>query len=192
MTRLLPATVLALLFGCGEPKPDDTAPADDTDTTPAGDCETEPEGWDLTSGLYTTLTEEALSLGCENAAGNGMHVHVGESIPLEITRTGHCLEAVSEPGSQAAMAMTGATDGSAFELTGTLDFELGTCVLLIEAVMSGTMTADATFDYRMDATLTVKEELSPDACSFIVGDTENHTFPELPCSWAWAGSGALE
>jgi hypothetical protein len=90
------------------------------------------------------------------------------------------------------MEFAGATDGEAFELEGSIDFELGTCVLLIEAVMASTLTADATFDYRMDATLSIKEELSPDACSFIVGDTEQHTFPELPCSWAWSGSGALE
>ncbi len=185
--RFLPL-VLPLLLACGD-KPDDTQA--DTDVPP-GDCETEPEGFDLTSGRYTTLTEEALSLGCENAAGNGMHVHVGESLPLEITRTGHCLEAVSEPGTPSETSMTGFTDGTSFDLQGSIDFELGTCVLLIEAVMDGTLTADGAFDYRMDATLSVKEELSPDACSFIVGETEQHTFPELPCSWAWAGSGSLD
>jgi hypothetical protein len=184
--RFLPLALLPLL-ACGD-KPDDTGDS----ATPPGDCETEPEGFDLSSGSYTTLTEEALSLGCENAAGNGMHVHIGESIPFEITRTGHCLEAVSEPGTQAEMSMTGFTDGAGFDLTGSIDFEIGTCVLLIEAEMDGTLTADGAFDYRMDATLTVKEELSPDACSFIVGDTEQHTFPELPCSWAWAGAGALD
>ena len=192
MSRALLPTFL-LLLACGDPKdPDDTAPADDTDTTAPGDCETEPSGFDLSGGLYSTLTEVAISLGCENAAGNGMHVHVGESIPIEITRTGHCLEAISEPGTGAATDMSGFTDGATFDLSGGIDFEYGTCVLLIEATMDGTLLADDSFEYTMDATLSIKEELSPDACSFIVGDTEQHTFPSLPCSWAWAGSGALE
>ncbi len=186
----LPLLLLPLL-ACGDKEADDTAPPADTDAI-VGDCETEPGGFDLSTGSYAVLTEEALSLGCENAAGNGMHVHVDETIPMQITRTGMCLEVISEPGTPAEMTLEGLTDGDGIELTGSIDFEYGTCVLLIEAVFDGTMTADGAFDYRMDATLSVKEELSPDACSFIVGDTEKHTFPELPCSWAWAGSGALE
>jgi hypothetical protein len=192
MTRLPLLLSLLPLLACGDKDTDDTAPIDDTDTTPVGDCETEPSGLPLVSGSYTVLTEEAISLGCENAAGNGMHVHVGESITMQLTRTGHCLEAVSEPGTQAEMALTGMTDGSSFQLEGGLDFEYGTCVLLIEGVMDATLTSEDSFEYRMDATLSIKEELSPDACSFIVGDSEKHTFPSLPCDWAWAGSGTLE
>jgi hypothetical protein len=192
MRRALFSSLLLPLLACGDKDPTDSDdPADDTGPV-AGDCETEPAGFDLATGSYTTHTEEALSLGCENAAGNGMHVHVGEVIPVEITRTGHCLEAVSEPGTPNELAYTGMTDGESFALEAAFDLEFGTCVLLIEAVMDGTLTADSTFDYRMDATLSVKEELSPDACSYIVGDTEKHTFPELPCSWAWAGTGAME
>ena len=192
MTRCILATLLLPLLACGDKPDDDTAGVDDTDTVITGDCETEPSGTAMASGSYTVLTEEALSLGCENAAGNGMHVHVGESITMEITRTGHCLEAVSEPGTQAEMALTGMTDGADFQLEGGLDFEYGTCVLLIEGVMDATLTGEDSFDYTMAATLSIKEELSPDACSYIVGDTENHTFPSLPCDWAWAGSGTLE
>jgi hypothetical protein len=188
----LPTLLLLPLLACGDKDTDDTAPVDDTDNTAPGDCESEPEGYAIVSGSYTTTTEEAISLGCENAAGNGMHVHVGESIAMQITRTGHCLEAVSEPDTPAEMALTGMTDGVGFQLEGSLDFEYGTCVLLIEGVMDATLTGEDSFEYRMDATLSIKEELSPDACSFIVGDTEQHTFPSLPCDWAWAGSGSLE
>ncbi len=192
MSRTSLATLTLLLtLGCGDPK-DDTAGPDDTDTTPAGDCETDPGGYPLATGRYEVLTDEAISLGCENAAGNGMHIHVGQTIPMDFSQAGACVQTVVEPDTPGAMVMEGMSDGAEFTLQGSMDFEYGTCVLLIEATMVGTLTADSTFDYRTDATLSIKEELSPDACSFIVGDTEQHTFPSLPCSWAWAGSGAPE
>ncbi len=191
MTRTSSLFLSALLLvAC--PKDDDTGTQETDDTAPVGDCETDPGGHGLAEGSYLVSTDEAISLGCENAAGNGMHVHVGEDIPMDFLQTGACLEATSEPGTDAEMDWTGMTDGDTFELAGSVDFEYGTCVLLIEAVLSGTMTADNTFDYRTDATLSILEELSPDACSYVVGDTENHTFPELPCDWAWGGTGTLE
>jgi hypothetical protein len=177
------ALLLLPLLACGE------EPPEDTEAAPAGDCEREPSGTAMLSGRWETATEEALSLGCENAAGKGMHVHVGETIPIEITRTGHCLEAVSEPGTPNELTYTGATDGEGFELEGSFSMEIGTCELLVEAVMTATLSGEAAFDYRMDATLSVLEEHSPDACSYIVGDSAKHTFPELPCSWAWGGTG---
>ncbi len=185
------ALLLLPLLACGDKEPDDTAGPEDTDAI-VGDCETEPGGNALTSGSYTTLTEEALDLGCENEAGNGAHVHVGESIPFEITRTGYCIDAVSESGTPNEIVWTGMSDGESMELTASLEEELGTCVLQVEFTMDATMQSETSFEYRIDGTISVKEELSPDACSFIVGETEKHTFPELPCSWAWAGSGTLD
>lgn len=190
MTRtFIPA--LLLLLACGDKDPDDTAGGDDTDT--AGlDCQTDPGGFALASARYAVLTDEAISLGCENAVGNGMHIHVGETIPMDITQTGACIEATVEPDTPSPMVMTGMNDGAEFTVQGSMDFEYGTCILLIEATMVGSLSADSTFTYRTDATLSIKEELSPDACSYIVGDSKQHTFPSLPCDWAWAGSGAQE
>jgi hypothetical protein len=178
------ALLLALaLSACGEKTPDGP---DDT-----GPDDTVPDGFVLADGTYTLGIDEVVFNACENDVGNGLHIHVGETTPVEIAQDGASLTAVSDPGSEAEMPMTGTTDGAAFDLTGDVELPIGTCVLNIHAILTGTLTADSAFDYRMDATLSVKEELSPDACSYIVGDGEKHTFPELPCDQAWIGTGAL-
>ncbi len=184
-----PALLTALLLAsCGDP--DD--PKDTQDSgTPAGDCEVEPGGYALDSGTYTVGIDAEVFNDCENAVGHGLHIHVGEDTMVEIAQTGECLLATSDPGSDAEMPMTGATDGESFTLDGGVSFELGTCVLTVHATMTGTLTADSAFDYRMDATLSVEEEMVEGACEVIIGDEDQHTFPFLPCDQAWTGTGTL-
>jgi len=177
--------VLALAAcACGAPA--DTQAPEDTGPDP---CTVDPAGTLLTSGTYTLGIDEVASNGCENDVGNGLHIHVGETTEVAISRAGRCLDATSDPGSEMAMPMTGSTDGEGFDLAGDVPLEIGTCVLGIHAVLTGVLSSETAFDYRMDATLSVQEELSPDACSYLVGDGEEHTFPELPCSQAWTGTG---
>jgi hypothetical protein len=186
MPRILVCLALLALPACGEKEPLDTAPED------TGPADTVPDGYVLADGTYTLGIDEVDYNHCENDVGHGLHIHVGETTPVEIEQEGTHLTAVSDPGSEAEMPMTGSTDGETFDLAGDVELSVGTCILNIHAILTGTLTADSAFDYRMDATLSIKEELSPDACSYIVGDGKEHTFPELPCDQAWTGTGALE
>jgi hypothetical protein len=186
--------MLLILMACTSPKPD----SDPADSTPPVDSEAEQicEALDvdtaLESGLWAFGAHDAVFNDCENSAGKGLHIHIGEDTFVDLVRDGTCLEGVSDPGSDQEMQFVGETDGSAVILEGsTVRIEVGTCVVGVTATLTGTMTASNAMDYRMDATLDIVEELSPDACSYIIGDTANHTFPELPCGQAWTGTGHL-
>ncbi|MFH1467418.1 MAG: hypothetical protein ABIO70_23745 [Pseudomonadota bacterium] len=186
MHRAFAWLILLALAACGDKDTADTA-MDDT-----GPGDTVPDGYVLEDGRYTLDIDEVVFNHCENDVGHGLHIHLGETTPVQITQVGTSLSATSDPGSDAEMPMIGTTDGATFDLAGDVELSVGTCVLNIHAILSGTLTADSAFDYRMDATLDIKEELSPDACSYIIGDGEEHTFPALPCDQAWTGAGALE
>lgn len=143
----------------------------------------------ISTGLWSAGIDEALLNDCENSAGKGLHIHVGENTMLDVDGSAlPTLVMVSDPGSEQTMEMTGSQDGEDFSVTGTVELEIGTCIVGIEATLTGRMTGQESFCYRMDATADIAEELSPDACSLIIGDTENHTFPKLPCEQAWQGT----
>ncbi len=185
--------MLLIFLACTSTKPSDSGDsAPPIDSDPDRVCETLEVDTALESGLWAFGAAEAVFNDCENAAGKGLHIHIGEDTLVDLVRDGTCLEGVSDPGSDQEMEFVGETDGSAVSLQGSqVRIEVGTCVVGVTATLTGTMTASSTMDYRMDATLEIVEELSPDACSYIIGDTANHTFPELPCGQAWTGTGRL-
>lgn len=184
MRRLLPLLPLAVLVACG-----DKDDAVDTDTQPevTQTCADPVDPWPMTAGRWRTTIDAELFNNCENSAGQGLHIHVGEDTFMEVQVDGACLDIQAEE-----MPMQGFTDGQQFVVEGYFTFDIGTCTIGVPATMTGTMVDITHFTYRMDAGAVVDSEFSPDACSLIVGDTENHTFPALPCDQAWEGEGFWE
>ena len=168
----------------------DSSPPVDSDEP--RECEALDVATALESGVWAFGIDQAEFNDCENSAGKGLHIHVGEDTLVDLVRDGTCLDGVSDPGSEQEMIFEGETDGSAVSLQGSVvRLEIGTCVVGVSAALTGTMIDASTMEYRMDATADILEELSPDACSYIIGETENHTFPALPCEQAWTGVGHL-
>jgi hypothetical protein len=171
----------------------DTADTQATDTPlePLG-CADTPVETTVATGTWILSIDEALFNHCENQAGKGLHIHVGEDQRVDFDSSADPeITAVSDPGTESAMTFTGVQEGSNFAVEGNVLVEQGTCVWGINAVMRGEMTGPDSFCYQMDAQAYVHEEISPDACALIQGETENHTFPVLPCDQAWIGVGAL-
>lgn len=187
--------MLLILMACWGDKPDTNEPLDSeapVDSEAEQVCEDLDSPTALESGLWAFGAHEAVFNDCENSAGKGLHIHIGEDTMVDLVRDGTCLEGVSDPGSPQEMQFLGETDGTAVTLEGsTVRLEIGTCHVGVTATLTGTMNASNTMEYRMDATADILEELSPDACSYIIGETENHTFPALPCEQAWTGVGHL-
>lgn len=186
---------LCLLLACqfGPPSKDiqDTA-VQDTGPWEAPECEPEAvDGFALAQGNYALSIDEALLNDCENSVGKGLHIHVGEDQTVFFSQDESCLEAMSDPGADLEMPWGGTTDGQTFTLEGFVALDIGTCQIGINATMTGTMTADSTFSYEIQATADVNQEFSPDACQLIIGETEDHTFGKLPCDQAWVGVGSL-
>lgn len=181
------APMLLLLLACISTK--DTNATDDSaaDSAPV-DCTTLPDPSALTTGTYLVTIDSTVFNDCENQAGKGLHIHVGENQMFEVSAEGACLTTQDSAG----MTMTGYEQDGAFALDGFIELEIGTCTVGITAHMSGEMTGEGTFDYRMDATADVYAEVVEGACQYIIGETEDHTFPALPCSQAWVGTGALQ
>ncbi len=194
MSRLSPALVLlALSVACSKDDPEtvDTAPEEEVEDPVVLDCVLPAVDTPISDGVWAVGIEEALFNHCENEAGKGLHIHVGEDTLIEVDASNFPeLSAVSDPGSPQAMNMSGSQNGAGFDLSGTVELEIGTCIVGIEATLTGQMTGQDSFCYQMDATAFIAEELSPDACSLILGETENHTFSKLPCDQAWVGVAA--
>jgi hypothetical protein len=200
MSRLSPALVLfpallslSALLGCtkDDVEPEDTAPEEVEKDPVLLDCVLPAVETPITDGMWSVGIDEALFNHCENEVGKGLHIHVGEPTMLQIDASNYPeLSAISDPQSEQSMPMTGSQDGANFELVGNVEFGIGTCIIGIEATLTGQMTGQDSFCYQMDATASIAEELSPDACSLILGETENHTFSELPCDQAWIGVAA--
>lgn len=156
------------------------------------------------SGTWEMNLDEVLANGCENAAGNGLHLNVDEVTVVDFAQgDGDCLtgDEVPETSDDPAMAWEGTVSGSdSFALTGFVEVVMGTCVWGVEAEMDGTVVSDSELAYSIDATLVVVREGGyteeggewqdiEGACDLIVGDEEHHTFPSLPCDASWAGTG---
>lgn len=173
-------------------KANDTGDTEEpTPLEPLG-CAADPVDVVVPTGAWVLTIDEALFNHCENEAGKGLHIHVGEDQRVDFDSSAHPeITAVSDPGAASEMTFTGVQEGSNFVVEGVVYVPFGTCTYGIQAVMRGEMTGEESFCYQMDAQAFVHEEASPDACALIQGETENHTFPVLPCDQAWIGVGTL-
>ena len=193
LTLLTALGLLTTLVGCtkDDAAPVDTSPEEVEKDPVILDCLLSPLDTPVSDGMWQVGIDQALFNHCENQAGKGLHIHVGEPTMLEIDASNYPeLSAVSDPANPQSMPMSGSQDGANFELVGNVELEIGTCIIGIQATLTGQMTGEQSFCYQMDATASIAEELSPDACSLILGETENHTFSELPCDQAWTGVAA--
>ncbi len=159
------------------------------------------------SGTWSMSLDAVDENGCENAAGNGLHLNLGELTSVTFKQgSGDCLsgDEVPESDDDPAIAWEGTISGSdSFDLTGFAEVIFGTCVWGVEAAMTGTVVSDSELSYAIDATLVVVREGGyteeggewqdiDGACDLIVGDEAHHTFPSLPCDASWSGSGTPE
>lgn len=197
---LLVSSGLGLLVACTfGPPPTDKDPTEtgsdtgEEDTGALEECVPhQVSGLGLAEGNYVVSIDEQIGVNdCENEAGKGLHIHVGQDQTMWLSQDQSCLEGISDPGAELEMPFIGETDGSDFELEGYVVLPIGTCSIGIRAVMTGHMTGESAFTYRMDATADIHEEHSPDACQLILGETSDHTFSHLPCDQAWRGEGHL-
>ncbi len=203
---------LILLACAGNKNADDTASIDNDGDgyTVADDCNdddasvhpgADPTGaFLLQDGDWVMSIDEEDFNHCHNAVGNGLHIHTCENTDLEFTRTGGCVTAVvkNNPGEEDDITLTGWTDGNTLTVQGSSPppFETGTCFLLIQVGLQATLQSENSMDYRVDTELLVEKEGGyvngefveiPGSCDLMVGDTSDHTFPELPCDQAWTG-----
>ena len=176
----------------------------DTATEPSCDAGADTP-YTFPSGTWEMSLDEVGGNECENAAGNGLHLDLGEITVVDFSQgEGDCLtgDEVAASADDPAMAWEGTTSGSdAFSLSGFVEVVMGTCVWGVEAEMEGTVVSDSELAYRIDATLVVVREGGyveeggewqdiEGACDLIVGDEEHHTFPALPCEASWSGTGS--
>jgi hypothetical protein len=213
---------LLMLFACGGEKDqsEDTAvDADGDGYFVAQDCDdsngdvnpgAEPGGsFPLQSGTWIAIVDEDQLNECENTVGHGIHIHVCEpgacdTTDFDLSREGSCVD-----GADDDVGWTGTQEGDQIVLYGTAEFPIGTCVLGIDATLTGNLDSDETFSYDVDAEFFVLregvcmdgsdvdyedcenwQELS-DACDLIIGEQDQHWFSKLPCSQAWTGRAGL-
>ena len=128
------------------------------------------------------VTEEALYNHCENDAGNGPHIHLGETNTLDFIEDGDCLRTTANDTFPADME--GLHDGTEFELEGSFIDEWGTCELQVDATFAATLTDADSFTYTFHLKVT---DLN-DYCAVGVGETDAHTYKQLPCELSWTGT----
>jgi len=168
------------------------------------DCSAPSGEYPLESGTWTFGIAEEMFNYCENAQGNGVHIHVGEDTNLDIVRQGSCLSAMDEEFEENGVTLQtvweGHTDGETLTMTGWVEIPLGTCWIGITPVLTGTMSSTGSLDYEVTATVNVSREGTyqngewidiPDACDIAMGDETFHSLPYLPCDQAWRGSAIL-
>ncbi|MCP4806757.1 MAG: hypothetical protein GY913_03090 [Proteobacteria bacterium] len=138
----------------------------------------------VSDGLWAFGIAEAQKNECESPEGEGYHIHVGEDTVMDFLSDGSCLAATSDPGSDQEMPWTGQQTGDQVEMDGTLTFDQGTCILRVNAHISGTLVDEDTIDYTMTTEFVTEDELSPDACQI---------FPwPIPCEQQWTGTGVRQ
>lgn len=182
MTALaLPAALL--LLGCATKASDsaDTGP----DVYPFEECTPGEGDWPLASGTYTTTIDQALYNNCENASGNGYHIHVGQENPLELSADRNCITADAD-----GMLLAGEIVDNQLSMIGYLDMEHGTCTMRIDATLTATITGESAFDYQVDA-VAAPVNGTDDACALMIGDNQYATFPQIPCDYGWTGQAWL-
>lgn len=149
------------------------------------ECEPTAGDYGLASGAYVVSTDAALYNNCENEAGNGYHIHVGEENPFDLVADGNCVTADGD-----GMALAGEIVNSQLEMLGYIDINHGTCTMRIEATFTATVTGENTFDYQIDATAGPVND-TDEYCEMMIGESEGATFPTIPCEYGWTGKGWL-
>jgi hypothetical protein len=168
MARLSLLFSLSALFACTKNTSDDS---DTGDTSPVRDCSDVTEGSPPESGLWVFTIDTQLENTCENALGKGVHIHVGDTTELDLTRDGSCVDGQDREGdgvpidpgfSDEGMIYTqwsGSTDGDTMVLDGWIEVPIGgTCYLGVAPVLSATMTTSNTLNYQMDAEISISQE----------------------------------
>jgi hypothetical protein len=172
---LLFATLFSIiLLGC-------TDTTEDTGTTPLVCGSETPSPFPVGTSSWSALTETTLYNHCENDAGNGVHIHLGETNILDFVDDGDCLRTTANEAFP--VDMEGLHDGTDFELEGRFFEDFGLCELQVDGTFAGTMTDADRFDYTFHLKVT---DLNTD-CAIAVGETEAHTYKQLPCELSWTG-----
>ena len=164
-----------LLLACGDTQ-EDTGPA------PLACGSETPSPYPVGTSSWSAVTEEALYNHCENDAGNGPHIHLGETNTLDFIEDGDCLRTTANDTFPADME--GLHDGTEFELEGSFIDEWGTCELQVDATFAATLTDADSFTYTFHLKVT---DLN-DYCAVGVGETDAHTYKQLPCELSWTGT----
>ena len=167
MARLSLFGFLLLHSACGG----STDGGDSADTSPPRDCSDPSGSSTMESGVWEFSIDEQLANTCENVHGKGVHIHVGESTRVDLTRDGRCVDGQDasgdgvpiDPGfSEDTMIYTewtGTTDGDTMTVRGWIEVPIGgTCFLGIEATLSADMLSPTEATYRMDADISVSQE----------------------------------
>ena len=168
MARLALISLLALL-ACG--KKDNGGDGDTSETAAPRDCTEPAAGILMESGQWEFSIDEQLANSCENIHGKGIHVHVGDTTQVDLTRDGSCVDGQDadgdgvpiDPGlSGEGMIYTqweGSTDGSTVELSGWIEVPVGgTCFLAISPTLRAELTAANEMTYQMDADIAISQE----------------------------------
>lgn len=167
MARLSLFGFIALGLACSSPSENQ----DTSDTAPPRDCSDPSGSSPMESGIWEFSIDEQLLNTCENIHGKGVHIHIGDSTRVDLTRTGSCIDGQDaegdgvpiDPGfSDDTMIYTqweGSTDGTAMTVLGWIEVPIGgTCFLGINATLTGEMTSSTEANYQMDADVDVSQE----------------------------------
>ena len=166
MARLSLFGFLLAFTACGASDGEDTA-----DTSPPRDC-SEPTGSSAAeSGVWEFSIDEQITNTCENVHGKGVHIHVGESTRVDLTRDGSCIDGQDAEGDGVPIdpnfsddtmiytEWTGSTDGSSMTMDGWIEVPVGgTCFLGIQATITADMISSTEATYRIDADIDVSQE----------------------------------
>ncbi len=169
MARYLFLPACALLLACGK---DTTDTTDTSDSVETRDCSEEVVGeHPLESGEWVFSIDEQLANSCENIHGKGVHIHVGESTRLSLTRDGNCVDGQDADGDGVPIdpgfsddtmiytAWSGTTDGDSMTLDGWIEVPIGgTCFLGIRPSLSAQMDSSSSLTYQMDAEIDISQE----------------------------------
>jgi hypothetical protein len=168
MARTSLLLVLMIPFGCAK---DGGDKGDTGETGTPRDCSAAVDGNALESGQWVFSIDTQIENTCENALGKGVHIHVGESTQLDLSRDGSCVDGQDadgdgvpiDPGfSDQGMIYTewsGSTNGDTLTLSGWLEVPIGgTCYLGITPTLNATMTSSTTLTYQMDAEISISQE----------------------------------
>jgi hypothetical protein len=168
MARFFLLLAMTIPLGCAK---DNSDKSDTGDSSAPRDCSAAVDGTPLESGKWEFSIDTQIENTCENALGKGVHIHVGESTTLDLTRDGSCVDGQDADGdgvpidagfSDQGMIYTqwsGSTNGDTMTLSGWLEVPIGgTCYLGIAPVLNATLTSSNSLTYQMDAEISISQE----------------------------------
>jgi hypothetical protein len=168
MARFSLLLTMSVFLACSKDVDDDS---DSGDTSPTRDCTSAVDGTPPESGRWVFSIDTQIEITCENALGKGVHIHVGDTTQLDLTRDGSCVDGQDGEGdgvpidsgfSDEGMIYTkwsGSTDGDTMTLEGWIEVPIGgTCYLGVAPLLSATMTASNALTYQMDAEISISQE----------------------------------